>query len=419
MLYSYELNGVKESFADFISNISPQDTYIVSNSKKLTCKSNTFKWQYDSLAGFSYGDPDPIWGNTLFSQAEGAEAKNVWELTSAIPTKEQAGATSIFTKVFHISDTALASSVYGRKDELKHQLELAGKELKNCMEYVFSLNMAGGTDPSTPMTHTHGLGAMIADLDVQNPDAQSLSQKNGDTAVHKAGDINFDNLNAICLALFRNGSKANVILANPFHFKAINEAIKEAESKKVDQLEIVDEFTKDPGVKRQVQVKTFTDSFGYVWEIKYSRYMPREVIYFIDPDSLTQRVLREPKATKLGKQGSFETWQIVCETGLQLDNPYSCGMLDVTPYIVITNQPESTSVSAGSIFSLFVGVDTTDTTNKPTIQWYGPGGAISGATSNSFYRGNVATGDSGDYYAVISSPGAKDVKSDVATVTVT
>ncbi|MFW3388297.1 UNVERIFIED_CONTAM: hypothetical protein RF648_20115, partial [Kocuria sp. CPCC 205274] len=54
-----------------------------------------------------------------------------------------------------------------------------------------------------------------------------------------------------------------------------------------------------------------------------------------------------------------------------------------------------------------------------SYQWFGPSGAISGATSASYTKTPSAVSDTGDYHVVVSAPGAQDVTSNTATVTVT
>ncbi|MFW3388590.1 UNVERIFIED_CONTAM: DUF5309 family protein, partial [Kocuria sp. CPCC 205274] len=51
-LVSYELNGVKESFANWISNLSPTDTPFVSMTGKEAVKNKYFQWQEDQLAKY-------------------------------------------------------------------------------------------------------------------------------------------------------------------------------------------------------------------------------------------------------------------------------------------------------------------------------------------------------------------------------
>ncbi|HCB9835994.1 TPA: DUF5309 family protein [Escherichia coli] len=326
MLHSFDLSGVKDSFSDLISNISPDDTYVVSNSKKQGTSSTSFKWQTDALDSVVYD------GSKYAAIKEGADVDTKTEVISVKSTAEKTGNTQIFEKTFSISDSALSSSVHGRTGELQLQLMKAGKELKNVMETAFSSDQTLVKASSSDAPVSNSLLAQIAPVDTDNPDMpdpKSIGLSAGAFTVHKSGTIDFDTLDSICVALYRNGSKANVILTNPFNASSINSALDEAATKKVPQLELIDEVKTSATETRQTQVKSFTNSLGYVWEIKYSRFCPTSIVYFIDSESLTQRVLREPVARKMGKTGAYETWQLIIESGLQVSHPYANGALEV------------------------------------------------------------------------------------------
>ncbi|MGL5014398.1 MAG: SU10 major capsid protein, partial [Bacteroidales bacterium] len=45
ILTSYDLKGQKDSFANWISNLSPTDTFFVSTTKKEQVTNTLFQWQ--------------------------------------------------------------------------------------------------------------------------------------------------------------------------------------------------------------------------------------------------------------------------------------------------------------------------------------------------------------------------------------
>lgn len=329
-IYSYDLQGKKDSFADWISNISPQDTFVVTNSKKEGTPQNRFKWQTDSLAKVVYNL------KTNYDVLEGADAPDdTGRLIKLFGTNEKNGITQIFRKTFAISDSALATSVHGRQGELKYQLEKAGKELKNVMETVFLSKQVKHAPDATHPAKTDGLYAQIAAVGVDNPDLPdptTIGFKAGDFAVHKAGELTFDNIDAIANALYMSGSEACTLIINPVNAVKLAEASVEA-GKKIKQQQTFAKFkweTANPVVEGYDEMYSITDSRGCQWTVQFSRFCPVDVAYFVHPDYLTQRVLREPKASQLGKQGAFEIWQLVIEAGLCVANPYACGVLDIT-----------------------------------------------------------------------------------------
>lgn len=327
MLYSYELNGVKDSFSDWISNISPEDTFIVSNTKKEQTKNPNFKWQKDNLSDYLYKDQFDS-ANFLGAMPEGAELEDQSSIRELIPTTEMKGRTQIFAKSFAISDSTLASSVHGREGELKLQLEKTAKELKIAMEKYFcgkeQIKIPTSSD-AYPQPYTASLLSQIAGIDKDNPELPAPTKK-GDYAVHKTGSVSFEKIDAIAYALYASGSKAKYILTNPLNATAINKARDEAITAKVEQYKITDKSIPS----REIEIPTLTDTRGKTWEIVYSRFVPSDLVYFVDVDSIKQFVLREPKASQLAKKGSFETWQLVVEVGLAVGHPYSCGVLEIT-----------------------------------------------------------------------------------------
>lgn len=91
-LVSYDLNGKKLSFANWISNLSPTDTPFVSMTGKESIAQTLFQWQTDSLAAVV--DNAVVEGSTA---ADGALAS----------TTTLNNYTQILRKVLKVSDTAM------------------------------------------------------------------------------------------------------------------------------------------------------------------------------------------------------------------------------------------------------------------------------------------------------------------------
>ena len=98
-MVSYDLNGKKLSFANWISNLSPQDTPFVSMTGKEAINQTLFQWQTDSLAA-AVEDNAVIEG----SQAVSAKRESTTKLSNI---------TQILRKVVKVSDTANVLANYG------------------------------------------------------------------------------------------------------------------------------------------------------------------------------------------------------------------------------------------------------------------------------------------------------------------
>ena len=109
---SYELNGKKLSFANWISNLSPTDTYFTSATGKEAIQQTLFQWQTDRLAKAA---------NNAVVEGSAAEAP-VRSSTTVLNN-----VTEILRKVVRVSDTANSLANYDRGQELQYQMEKAGK----------------------------------------------------------------------------------------------------------------------------------------------------------------------------------------------------------------------------------------------------------------------------------------------------
>ncbi|MGL4999709.1 MAG: SU10 major capsid protein, partial [Cetobacterium sp.] len=120
ILTSYDLQGKKDSFANWISNLSPVDTIFVSTTKKEAVQNTLFQWQTDSLAK----------ADLTNAQVETSAAIS----KACTPTKVHTNVTQILRKAVEVSDTADSIANWGRSKELAYQMEKAGKEIKRDLE---------------------------------------------------------------------------------------------------------------------------------------------------------------------------------------------------------------------------------------------------------------------------------------------
>ena len=109
-LQTYDLKGLKLSFANWISNLSPTDTPFVSMTGKETVDEVKFSWQVDRLA-------KPV----VNAVKEGSSADE----PSNTSTDELENYTQILRKVVKVTDTAKKVGLYGRQSELSYQMEKA------------------------------------------------------------------------------------------------------------------------------------------------------------------------------------------------------------------------------------------------------------------------------------------------------
>ena len=127
---TYDIKGIREDLADFISMISPEKTPFMSGCGDYGAATNTLiEWQVDSLAA-----PD---GTN--ARPEGAVAA----FTQPAHTTRVGNRTQISDKTVEVSRTAETVNKAGRGSEYDRQMMKRGKELKRDMETILLQNQAG------------------------------------------------------------------------------------------------------------------------------------------------------------------------------------------------------------------------------------------------------------------------------------
>ena len=306
-LVSYDLNGKKLSFANWISNLSPQETPFVSMTGKESINQTLFQWQTDSLNAAS-GANRQIEGSTA---TEGALNK-----TSVLNN-----VTQILRKVVKVSDTANALANYGRGRELQYQMEKAGKEIKRDLEMsLLSANEKKVGNGSTVARLTAGFKALVAAVDEEDDDTGAK--------VHfgiAGSDLAESDIWEMTYNLYLSGACADTIMFHPSHaafFSSLMEVGTGSRKRMFDG-------SKD--TKINTYVTEVVDPLGCAYKLIPNRWMPVDAIYFFCPKDWTQMVLRAPERIKLAKDGSYEKWMIELEVGLRHRNPFASGVLELTP----------------------------------------------------------------------------------------
>ena len=300
-LYSYDLNGKKLSFANWISNLSPVDVPFTSMTGKESVQQTLFQWQTDSLAKAAKN-----------AVLEGEIAKEGGMHSTLVRTN----VTQILRKVVKVSDTANALANYGRGKELQYQMEKAGKEIKRDLEHAFLNNGGAVQGDAATARSTAGFHALVA----------GLGQKDQETGavVHKqtagASTLTEVDLFDMTYNLYLSGSDANIIMFHPKHASLFS-GLQEKSNTRQRIFENTPKFS--------AYVATLVDPLGREYKLIPNRWMPESKVYFFNPSDWTQMVLRAPQRTKLAKDGSYEKWMIEMEVGLRHRNPYASGVLEI------------------------------------------------------------------------------------------
>ncbi|MGL5013823.1 MAG: SU10 major capsid protein, partial [Bacteroidales bacterium] len=216
IMTSYDLNGKKDSFANWISNLSPVDTFFVSTTKKEQVKNTLFQWQTDNLA----------------KAAENAQKEGEAVVIGAVPgpTIVRDNVTQILRKAVEVSDTADALDNWGRGKELAYQMEKAGKEIKRDLEFtLLKLDQAKDAAAAGNARKTASFGKLCATISASaaanvpssNQEAEDIQDVDTGAKTHKKtgtqGSMTEGQIFDITYNLYLVGSDADTIMYHPKH----------------------------------------------------------------------------------------------------------------------------------------------------------------------------------------------------------
>ncbi|MGL5013154.1 MAG: SU10 major capsid protein [Bacteroidales bacterium] len=312
-LHSYELNGKKQSFANWISNLSPTETPFCSMTPKEGINQTSFFWQTDRLA--------PV------KQHEIKEGADVTELDISMgATTVLSNNTQILRRAFRISDTANHMANFGRGQELPYQMEKYSVALKRDLEKTL-LSAQGRTEAAAAAAgKTACFQALVAtkntSADLMNPTLGSQDFDTGAIVHFKSGatSVTVSGLRDMTYNLYLANSEADVIMFHPKHaafFASLQSLNNNAKM-----------FDGDTTTFSHY-VNTYIDEFGREYKLIPNRWMPETAVYFFKPSDFTQMVLRAPQRVELGKEGNFTSWMLEMEVGLRLRDPFAAGVLSL------------------------------------------------------------------------------------------
>lgn len=291
-MQTYSMNGIKEEFADWVANISPEYTPFTSMISKFPVKNTIFHWQTDELNA-------PDLANAV---EQGSDAGNA----AMQATTTKLNYTQIMRKVVMVSDTANSVSSHGREKELFYQLRKAAKELKRDQEAIFLSDQAGVAAASGTAGKTSAVGALV------------------DASMVVAGKADFSDFEAKLFEttskLYSEGAEPTIIMYNPDSAEAIA-GLQEKSGVRERIFENDKRFVK--------HVEVIVDPLGQEFKCVPNRWMPAQTLYILNPSDFAQATLRAPQQVKLAKVGSAEKYMIEQEVGLRLRHPKAAAILTV------------------------------------------------------------------------------------------
>lgn len=302
-LNSYELNGVKDSVADWISNISPKDFPYQSMIGKDGSSNAKFEWQTDCDEAV---DPD----NALMEGFEFASLDDTFA-----PTTVMTGYTQKMGKAVKVTGDADAQKAWGRGKESHYQAEKKARALKRDLEYALLNNGASVAEvKGVSPRRLGGYVSLISSVDggetvIGHPLSGVKTLIVSDSAKPTEQDI-WDAM----AALWATGGDVEVLMVSDT-MKDVISGMQESTPQRSRIFQQTTEFS--------IEVDTITDALGQTAKIVYNRNMPANTVYIFSPDNWALMMYRPPVTEVQGKSGDYVRSVLHMDSGQRHRNPWA------------------------------------------------------------------------------------------------
>ena len=295
---SHDGVGIRESLADVIANISPEEVPFQSNVGSENVANTYFEWQTDSLASTS--TTGVIDGDDVSS----------FDSTSA--TTRVGNYTHIRRRTTIVADNFSALDTAGRNDELSYQIAKRGKELKRDIEAVLTANNAQVAGDSSTARETGGLGAWIAS-NASAGAGGALATGNGTTARTDGTQRDFTEtmLKDAMQQAFVSGGQPSILMVGP-HNKTVVSGFAGIAAQRY-------QAPSDAPTTIIGAADVYLSDFGTL-NVVANRFSPERTAYLLDPEYASVCYLRPIQNVELSKTGDAEKSMVIAEFGLKVTN---------------------------------------------------------------------------------------------------
>lgn len=316
--------GARESLADVIYRIDPDEVPVLSSLKKGTRANTLFDWQTQELAA----------ATTANAQAEGATISSYDDnLTTRLQNQMQ-----IAFKAFKVSDTIDAVDTAGRERESAYQSLLAGITLRRDIEKILTSDQAKSTSGnrkcatlSSWITNT-SLGASAetngsftgdgTDLPVADTDSPADTSDDFGTA----RDLSVDLIETVMQAAYEDGGNPSLMVMSPIQKRKFSTAAITSQGTSTINNQV--NMTTPKAGTSVSSISVFLSDFGQL-DTVVDRFMPNERVYLLDPEFAEYVTLpgRDFVKQDLAKEGDSTRGFVLSEFSMQISAPKAHGAI--------------------------------------------------------------------------------------------
>jgi len=295
---SHSAVGIRESLADIISSISPEEVPFQSNVGSENVSNTYFEWQTDSLASTS---------TTAIIDGDNVSS---FDATSA--TTRVGNYTHIRRRTTIVADNLAAQDLAGRNDELSYQIAKRGKELKRDIEATLTDNNAQVAGNSSTARETGGLGAWIATNENVGTGG-GLTTGDGTTARTDGTQRDFTEamLKDAMQQAFVSGGQPTILMVGP-HNKTVVSGFAGIAAQRY--MAPSDSPTTIIGA-----ADVYMSDFGTL-NVVANRFSRERDAWLLDPEYASVCYLRPIQNVELSKTGDASKSMVIAEFGLKVLN---------------------------------------------------------------------------------------------------
>jgi hypothetical protein len=306
---SYDQSGnvLREDLRDIIYDISPMDTYFLTNAGRGTAKSTTHEWQTDALVAAAHNaaiEGDDFSANT---RTQPTRLKNYTQITR---------------KDIQVTDTARAIDAAGFADQMAYHTARASKEIKRDMEVGMLGNRpaSAGTSPSprvsggVPNWIYSGQHYKNAAQTLQTTTAlvSGFATATGGSWTNSATAYAESDLKSMLQLAWSTGGEVGTILCDSIAFNRFSTFTG-----------VATRF-RDVGSKQPAQIIGYSDVYVSPFgshKLVLSRYAPANTAYCLDMSMWEVAYLRNFRVTDIAKVGDVTRKMLLAEWTLVCKNP--------------------------------------------------------------------------------------------------
>jgi hypothetical protein len=295
---SHSAIGIRESLADVIANISPEEVPLQSNIGSENVSNTYFEWQTDSLAATS-----------TTARIDGDDVSS-FDSTSA--TTRVGNYTHILRRTLIVADNMGAQDLAGRNDELAYQLAKRGKELRRDVEAVLTDNNAQVAGNSSTARETGGLGAWIATNENVGTGG-GLATGDGTTARTDGTQRDFTEamLKDAMQQAFTSGGQPSILMVGP-HNKTVVSGFAGIAAQRY-------QAPSDAPTTIIGAADVYLSDFGTL-NVVANRFSRERDAWLLDPEYASVCYLRPIQNVELSKTGDAEKSMVIAEFCLKVTN---------------------------------------------------------------------------------------------------